>query len=236
MDWIELARSEGENLLNFIQNGPLLGLGAGVLLLLIVMWIGGIVRIRGYAERLLRSLQESTPERIQVTPHWDGFEAQIINPTAPFQTLVVTYVSPLPVNPLAALTALFGPGGRLTIQAGFYGTPRAELAWMRRGIPGQVFRKETNVSAWVHRQLAMTNGEYATRGSRVEGLSRAFTEFYIRFNPALLRVCIQQEMDRQLEVVVSMSSLPVEAIPHLMASTWSLGQAAAPLPRSKRQV
>jgi hypothetical protein len=230
MDWIELARSAGEALLNFNQNGPFAGLGIGAALLFLLLWIGGVVRVRRYTERLLRSLQESTPERVQVSPRWDGFEAKIINPTAPFQTLVVTYTSPLVINPLAAVAALFGPGGRLMIAAGFYGTPRAELAWVRRGVPGQAFRQETNVSAWVHRKLAMTYGEYATRGSRVEGLSRTFTEFYIRFNPALLRVCIQQEMDRQLEVVVSMSSLPVEAIPHLMASTWSLGQAAAPLP------
>jgi hypothetical protein len=231
VDWIEFLRSEGGNLLNFIQNGPYVGFGVGGVLLILFMWIGGILRIQRYGERLLRSLQESTPERIQVTPRWDGFEAKIIHPTAPFQTLVVTYTSPWPINPLAALAAIFGPGGRLTIQAGFYGTPRAELAWMRRSVPGQAFRQETNVSAWVHRKLAVTGGEYATRGSRVERLSRTFAEFYIRFNPALLRVCIQQEMEPQLEVVVSMSSLPVETIPHLMASTWSLGQAAAPLPK-----
>lgn len=226
MDWIDALRTE--TLSTLFQDDSLIGLGAGGALILLILWFGGIMRSRRYSERLLRTLQESTPERVQVTPRWDGFEAQIINPPAPFQTLRVVYKSPWTINPLAALAAIFGPGGRLMIQAGFYGAPQAELAWMRRSAPGQAFGKETNVSAWVHRKLTVTGGEYATRGSRVERLNRTFTEFYIRFNAALLRVCIQQEMERQLEVVVSMGSLPVEAVPHLMASTWSLGQAAEP--------
>jgi hypothetical protein len=223
MDWIEALRTEG--LVYLVQDNSLLGLGAGGALFILLLWFGGIMRTRRYTRWLLRTLQESTPERIQVTPRWNGFNAQIINPPAPFQTLFVVYTSPWTINPLVGLAAIFNPGGRLTIQAGFYGTPQSELAWMRRGVPGQALGKETNVSAWVHRKLTVTGGEYATRGSRVEGLSRTFTEFYIRFNAALLRVCIQQEMERQLEVVVSMNSLPVEAIPHLLASTWSLGQA-----------
>ncbi len=204
--------------------------GGGVLLLL--GWIGGTLRTRRYTQELLDVIIESTPERVEAQPRWDGFAAKIVQPMPPFQLLLIVYDAPLILNPLTALAALFGQtGGQLSIQGRFHGTPRAELAWIRRGVPGQALHPDTNVSAWIHRRIGVTKGEYATRGPHVEPLIATFIEFYLRFNPALQRVCIQQEMERQLEIIVLMQTLPITAIPHLMASTTTMGLAAAPLNR-----
>jgi hypothetical protein len=116
--------------------------------------------------------------------------------------------------------------GTLTIRARLNQPPKSELAWIRDGVPGQVLSKDANISAWIHRRIAVINSEYATRGNHVERLSRTFTEFQARFAPAVRRVCIQAETEHEVEVVVSMAPLSPRAIPHLMASVWSLGHAA----------
>lgn len=228
MEWFDLRWTEIEMWILGEGYTPWLVLGVAVVVL-ILGWVGGVLRTRRYTNRLLHILLESTPERIEVRPRWDGFAAKVIQPMPPFQMLLIVYDAPLMINPITAWSALLGnTGGQLTVQGRFYGVPRAELAWLRGGVPGQVLHKDANVSAWIHRRIAVTKTEFATRGAQVEPLVASFTEFYLRFNPALQRASIQQEMENQIEIVVLTQPLSLKSIPHLMASMVSMGIASSP--------
>lgn len=227
MDLLEWLRQFAQELYQGLGADPLWTVAVFMAAAITVVWFTGVLRVRHYTHRLLYVLDESTPERMRITPTWNGFRADILNPILPYQTLTVLYVAPLPLDLMAMAAAIFGhSGGRLTIQARFRTPLRAELAWVRGGLPAQALRKESDISAWIHRKLAITSSEYATRGNRVEPLAAAFTEIYIRFHTSIQRVCIQQELDVPLEIVVAMSDLPPAALPHLLASAWSLSQAA----------
>lgn len=239
MEWLDLLWTEIEAWIMGDGHMPWFVLGV-VVVLLILGWAGGYWRTKRYTQRMLRVLVESTPERVEARPRWDGFAAKVIHPMPPFQMLLIVYDAPLILNPITAWAALFGQtGGQLTIQGRFYGTPRSELAWMRGGVPGQLLHKDTNVSAWIHRRIPVTKTEFATRGDQVEALVAAFIEFYLRFNPALQRASIQQVADNQLEVVVLTQPLDTKSIPHLMASMLTMGIASSPQMRglqTKKQV
>lgn len=197
--------------------------------LLVMLWASGIARIRRATRLLRRVLDESTPDRLLFDPRdRSGFRAEIVTPSEPYQQLQVDYRAPSFFNPLAIVAAVFGRSrGQLTLQASLRQPPTAELIWVRGSVPGQAFQKETNPSSWVHRKIAVTNSEYATRGSYVEPLVRTFVEFQTRFSPALRRVCIQREhAHKEVEVVVAMNPLSPHSLPHLIAYVWSLGQAA----------
>jgi hypothetical protein len=228
MERIEQLRQQAENLLWGADADQQVALLIALSSTALLLWLVGVLRIRRSTEYLLSVLDESTPERMRITAlPWRGFDAEIPSPADPFWRLFVEYRSPLVFSPVDAFAALVGRHqGTLIIRARFKEMPRSELAWVQGGVPGQALSKDANVSAWIHRRMAIINSEYATRGNQVERLSRTFTEFQARFSPAIRRVCIQAEMENELEVVVSMHTLSARAIPHLMASVWSLGQAA----------
>ncbi len=193
-----------------------------------LFWWVGALRIRRSTQRIHKILVEGTADPLRfVAGVRRGFSADILTPTDLFRQISVTYTPPSLWNPLAIVAAIFGRSrGRLRIQAQFRRPPTAEFIWVRNGVPGQLFGKESNPSSWVHRHLVLTKSEYATRGSHVEPLIRTFGELQSRFSPALRRISIQRTEEKEIEMVVAMNPLAPAALPHLMASLWSLGQSA----------
>src|SRR5690606_3299175 len=114
-DLIDLLRQWGQDLSRIVETERPMASSIVLVACLLLCWSAGILRIRHYGRRLLRTLIETTPERprVQQKP-LGGFRAELAAPPEPLRRLILSYTTPSLLNPLAVLSALLGrAGGRL---------------------------------------------------------------------------------------------------------------------------